>query len=162
MVLAVLYTLEVRTCSDTAVTLHRMQEQSTYSPLWMRKCSFRWCLYLKAFPHSVHLNLRLPPDCVTCLCKKELVFYISHSRWVWWFRCLLQAWSHSSHKYRIFPRRRVVCVLWGSRDGLVCTLDWSWQVFYRDLSAEQGPHQSTRPISIGWYNSHVWCFQNVP
>lgn len=78
------------------------------------------------------------------------------------FCCLLQAWSHSSHKYRIFPRRRVVCVLWGSRDGLVCTLDWSWQVSYRDLSAEQGPHQSTRPISIGWYNSHVWCFQNMP
>lgn len=28
------------------------------SPLWMRRCSFRWCLYLKAFPHSPHLNFR--------------------------------------------------------------------------------------------------------
>lgn len=40
-----------------------------HSPLWMRRCSFRWCLYLNALPHSVHLNLRLPPDCVTCLCQ---------------------------------------------------------------------------------------------
>lgn len=40
-----------------------------HSPLWMRRCSFRWCLYLNALPHSVHLNLRLPPDCVMCLCR---------------------------------------------------------------------------------------------
>lgn len=35
----------------------------------MRRCSFRWCLYLKAFPHSVHLNLRFPaPSFSSCGC----------------------------------------------------------------------------------------------
>lgn len=38
-----------------------------YSPLWIRRCSFRWCLYLNALPHSLHLNLRFPADCMTCL-----------------------------------------------------------------------------------------------
>lgn len=46
-----------------------MVTEVVHSPLWMRRCSFRWCLYLNALPHSVHLNLRLPPDCVMCLCQ---------------------------------------------------------------------------------------------
>lgn len=29
---------------------------SSLLPLWMRRCSLRWCLYLKAFPHWLHLN----------------------------------------------------------------------------------------------------------
>ncbi len=32
---------------------------SSLLPLWMRRCSLRWCLYLKAFPHWLHLNFRL-------------------------------------------------------------------------------------------------------
>lgn len=27
-----------------------------FSPLWMRMCSFKWCLNLNAFPHSGHLK----------------------------------------------------------------------------------------------------------
>lgn len=42
-----------------------------YSPLWIRRCSFRWCLYLKALPHSVHLNLRLPAPWVSIWCYKR-------------------------------------------------------------------------------------------
>ncbi len=30
--------------------------RSSLLPLWMRRCSLRWCLYLKAFPHWLHLN----------------------------------------------------------------------------------------------------------
>lgn len=44
-----------------------------FSPEWMRKCSFRWCLNLKAFPHSSHLNRRRSVDwsCeIMCRCKR--------------------------------------------------------------------------------------------
>lgn len=44
------------------------QHSSCYSPLWIRRCSFRWCLYLKALPHSVHLNLRFPAAWLSSWC----------------------------------------------------------------------------------------------
>lgn len=46
-----------------------MMQRAPYdSPLWILRCSFRWCLYLKALPHSVHLNLRLPAPWVSIWC----------------------------------------------------------------------------------------------
>lgn len=51
-----------------------------YSPLWIRRCSFRWCLYLKALPHSVHLNLRLPAPWVSIWCYKRRKTDISFCR----------------------------------------------------------------------------------
>lgn len=50
-----------------------------YSPLWILRCSFRWCLYLKALPHSVHLNLRLPAPWVSIWCcerRKTAIIYV--------------------------------------------------------------------------------------
>lgn len=47
------------------------RQHPCYSPLWIRRCSFRWCLYLKALPHSVHLNLRLPAPWVSIWCYKR-------------------------------------------------------------------------------------------
>lgn len=44
------------------------RRSSRHSPLWIRRCSFRWCLYLKALPHSVHLNLRLPAAWLSSWC----------------------------------------------------------------------------------------------
>ena len=46
-------------------------QRLSHSPLWIRRCSFRWCLYLKALPHSVHLNLRLPAPWVSIWCYKR-------------------------------------------------------------------------------------------
>lgn len=57
------------------------------SPLWMRRCSFRWCLYLKAFPHSLHLNLRFPaPSLSSGGCREKNKVFMwwrsrSRSRW---------------------------------------------------------------------------------
>lgn len=55
------------------------------SPLWIRRCSFRWCLYLKAFPHSLHLNLRFPaPSFSSGGCRqknKEQSYHVMEDEW---------------------------------------------------------------------------------
>lgn len=53
------------------------------SPLWMRRCSFRWCLYLKAFPHSLHLNLRFPAPSFSSggWGQKNRVHHVTEEEW---------------------------------------------------------------------------------
>lgn len=44
-----------------------------FSPEWMRKCSFKWCLNLKAFSHWLHLKRRNVSElsCVSmCRCNR--------------------------------------------------------------------------------------------
>lgn len=53
-----------------------------HSPLWIRRCSFRWCLYLKAFPHSLHLNLRFPvPSASSGGCREKNRFEVMEEEW---------------------------------------------------------------------------------
>lgn len=42
------------------VDLPQWAHSNGFSPLWMRMCSFKWCLNLNALPHSGHLKRRWP------------------------------------------------------------------------------------------------------
>lgn len=65
------------------------------SPLWIRRCSFRWCLYLKAFPHSLHLNLRFPaPSFSSGGCRQK-----NKQRVIMWWRTSGSRWAEREADY---------------------------------------------------------------
>lgn len=118
-------------------------------PLWMRRCSLRWCLYLKAFPHWVHLNFLVSmvgsvtefwniqkhvKECNNQVkwCKIKLEYYFQQRLWRIWVLLEFGVGLHQA-------------------DSLVCVLgsnDFKW--FYNKVNNSDVLHMVTPTLSWAW------------
>lgn len=105
----------------------------------MRRCSFRWCLYLKAFPHSLHLNLRFPaPSFSGGGCRqKHRVGRVTSGKHI------MTAWSRSWS-----GKRNSVTETWADGGKLLC--------FYSSFISTSSK-QATKTLNRRLCCLTLWC-----